>query len=490
MDYLDTRKEQRHNILLLVGYVLIGVAITIATLVLLYQAYGFGLDKNGTVVQNGLTFFSSHPHPADIYVDNKLQKVSTNTRLALPSGIYNVKLTRNGYYDWQRKIELNGGKVQHFDYPFLFPKTLAANKLQSLGEAPTLATQSPDHRWLLILQPSDNNFLVYDLKNPQKKPDTFSLPDNVMSKASSSEALELAEWADDNDHVLLKHNYDGKSEYILVSRTSPDQSVNLNLKFSANPAKITLDDKKYDKYYFYGQPGGDLSKASLKSQEITPFQQRVLVYKTYRDDTVLYVTDNGAPTGMVRVRLAQGGKTWTIRNLPAGTTYVVDLTGYDGNLYVAAGAASDNRVYIYEDPIGQLSQESIKVAVPIQVLHVENVNYLSFSATAQFIVAENANRFGVYDIENETGYNYTTSRPLDSPQPHASWMDGNRLLYSSNGKLVVFDYDNANIHELMAASGSFLPAFDPDYNYVYTLAPNAGGQWELLQTALLTAGDL
>lgn len=124
MDYLDPKKEARHRIVLFTGYILIAIAIAIATIILLYQAYGFGLGKNGTVIQNGLTFFSSHPNPASIYVDNQLKPVVTNTRLVLPAGIYDIKLARDGYRDWQRKIELDGGSVEHFDYPFLIPKPM------------------------------------------------------------------------------------------------------------------------------------------------------------------------------------------------------------------------------------------------------------------------------------------------------------------------------------------------------------------------------
>lgn len=493
MDYLDPKKELRHNVLLLAGYVLIAVAITISTLVLLYQAYGFGIDKNGAVVQNGLTFFSSHPHPANIYVNNQLKTVKTNTRLVLPSGVYSVKLTREGYYDWQRKIELNGGSVEHFDYPFLFPKELVTKKFQNqtYASAPGLMTQSPDHRWLLVAQPASlKDFTLFDLKSPDKQAETVSLPDNTLTKAIGAESIELAEWADDNQHVLLKHLYDGKTEFILMSRANPAESVNLSTKFSINPTQITLNNKKYDQYNLYDSVNGSLSRINLKDNEATPLLQHVLAYKTYGDNTILYVTDNGAAPGKVRVRMTDGDKTWTIRTLTRGSTYVVDLTEYDSNLYVAAGSAADNRVYIYKDPVAQLSQESMNVAVPSQVLHVDAVNYLSFSANAQFIVAENGTRFGVYDIENETGYNFTATYPLDTPQAHASWMDGNRLTYISNGHLVVFDYDNTNAHTLMVAGSSYLPAFDQDSKYVYEISPNAAGQTELTQTALLTQKDL
>ena len=75
MDYLDRKKTYRNNVILLVGYVLIMLAIVVSALVLLYEAYGFGLGKNGSVIQSGLVFFSSQPNPANIYVNGNSNRV-------------------------------------------------------------------------------------------------------------------------------------------------------------------------------------------------------------------------------------------------------------------------------------------------------------------------------------------------------------------------------------------------------------------------------
>ncbi|HEY5152709.1 MAG TPA: PEGA domain-containing protein [Candidatus Saccharimonadales bacterium] len=491
MDYLDPKKELKHRIMLLVGYVLVAIAIGIATVILLYQAYGFGIGKNGTVIQNALTFFSSQPNPAGIYVNNRLEPVSTNTRLVLPAGIYHVKLARTGYRDWQRTIELDGGSVQHFDYPFLFPKTLTTKKLQPpLASAPGVLTQSPDQRWLVVETPgSMTDFSVYDLKNPTKAPTGISLPANLLSKAIVGESWQPVEWADDNQHILLQHIYDDKTEFILLDRANPGQSLNLNNQLAINPSKLTLKNKKYDQYYVYDAATAALQTVSLKSTQLTPVIQHVLAYQSYGDNTLLYVTDEDAPAGKVLVKLRVGDQTSNIRSLPSGTAYLVDLTKYSGVMYVAAGDASGNKVYIFKDPVGQLAVQPKQAVVPIQVLHVPQPNYLSFSPNTQFIVASNSNYFGVYDIENDNGYSYTTPEPIDAPQTHASWMDGDRLMYVSGGKLTVFDYDNTNHQLLMPASSHYLPAFAPDYKNAYALTPSGGDQLDLTQTSLLTAAD-
>ncbi len=488
MDYLDPKKQFRHLLTLYVGYVCIGIAIVIGTIILLYQAYGFGL-KNGTVIQNGLVFFASQPHPANIYINNQLYKSRTNTRAVLPAGIYHIKLSANGYRTWQRTIELDGGSVQHFDYPFLFPTKLGASPISAYNAAPELASQSPDRRWLVVGQPGSMlNFDLYDLKNPTKAPTLLALPSSLLSAATSGESWQSVQWADDNQHLLLQHLYDGKTEYVLLDRNNPEQSVNLNqvLTLAASPSKLTLINKKYDQYYLFDAASGQLRTASLKTPAPTSILDHVLAFESYASDTLLYVTDSGAPSGKVSLKLSSGGQTYNMHNFSAGTSYVLGLTKYSGTVYVAAGAASENKVYIYNDPVAQLSSQPTQAPVPAQVLHVDQPDYLSFSPNAQFIVAEHANHFGVYDNENANGYIYTNTLPLDAPQAHASWMDGDRLTYISGGKLAVFDYDGTNVQTLVPATAQYTVFFAPDYAYLYDLAPgSAAGQVQLDQTLLL-----
>lgn len=505
MDYLDPKKEARHRILLFVGYILIGVAIVIGTLVLLYQAYGFGIGKNGTVIQNGLVFFSSQPNPANIYVNNKLNKSQTNTRLTLPSGIYNVRLARDGYRDWQRTIEVEGGDVQHFDYPFLIPSKLTTKKVANYTAAPGLMTQSPDRRWLMVQEPgSMTAFQVYDLKNPTKAPLALNLPSTVLTKAVGSENWRIEEWADDNKHVVLQHDYDGKTEYVLVDRTDASQALNIDTTLSITPTKLTLLNKKYDQYYWLNA-AGELRSATLSDHTPKTVLQNVLAYQPYGSDTLLYATNAGSAAnttpknssssaGKVLIQLKTGDNTYPIRSFAAGGSYLLDLTKYDGTLYVVAGSSKESKTYIYKDPIGQLAKLPHQAVYPIQVLHVDQPNYLSFSDNAQFIVVERGTQFGVYDVENTKGYNFTSRQPIDAPATHATWMDGDRLTYVSGGKLTIFDYDDTNQQTLVPASSAYLPAFAPDFKFVYTLAPStataaAPGQEVLNQTSLLTSAD-
>src|SRR5690348_10965350 len=104
MDFLDPKTERRNQIKLFIGYGLVAIAIGVATLILLYQAYGFNLDHQGNVTQNGLLFVSSQPSGASIYLNNRLYKSATNTRVVTPADTYTLRITENGYRPWQRQV--------------------------------------------------------------------------------------------------------------------------------------------------------------------------------------------------------------------------------------------------------------------------------------------------------------------------------------------------------------------------------------------------
>lgn len=492
MDFLDPKKQRQHAILLHVGYFFIGIAIIISTIVLVYQANGFGVNSKGEVVQNGLVFFSSQPSPADIYLNGTRNEAQTNSRLSLAAGQYDVRLSKSGYRDWNHRLNVQGGDVQHFDYPLLFPKTLATKKYADYNAAPGVSAQSRDHRWLVVQQtPTATSFNVYDLKNPTDPVVEVSLPSNVVTSSTATQSWQFVQWADDNQHVLLQHIYGSASEYIMLDRDDATKSVNLNQTLSANPTSLTLVDNKYDQYHLFNATAGELSTATLNDPKPVKVLSDVISYKSYGSKTLLYATTNNAPTGKVLINIVSGDTTYTIRQAAAGTNYLLDMAGYSGTPYVVVGAASENMVYMYKDPIAQLRDASVKAPVASRAIKVPNPNYVSFSPNAQYIMVEGGNQFGVYDIYLKHAYVYNAPNVIDAPQAHASWMDGNRLTYVSNGKVVVFDYDHKNTQTLVAANSNHLPFFSPDYHYMYAVTPaNEAGKVQITQSPLLTSSDL
>lgn len=495
MDFLDPKKTRKLTIQLFVGYFLVTVMILLATATLVYYSYGYNVNRNGDLVQKGLVFVSSQPSGAELLVDDK-RAATTNTKLNLASGRYDLKLTRNGYRDWNRTITVDGGDVSHYVYPLLLPSRLDTNDLKTFETAPSLTSQSPDRRWLVALTDvTAGTFDVFDLNRGQDQvaeSTTFSVPADLMTASTTSPRWEVMEWSNNNRHVLLKRHFTNEAgeqvEYILADRQRPEGSYNLSREFGVTSTELTLRDKKPDQYYLYDTTSQQLSTASLDDPTPVVEVEGVIAYKTHDTDTILYVTAEEADAGRVSVKFRQGTKEYLVRSVAASERYLLDVARYEGDWYVVAGSQAENRIFVYKNLVEQL--QDVKKPEVLYALRLAKPAAVSFSANAQFVLAQNGEAFHVYDIENTRSYRYSAHFPIDQPQSKALWMDGNRLTYASEGKQVLFEYDNINRRELAPASATFLSAYDREYKYIYTFTTQEDGSLKLSSTALRTAGDL
>ena len=474
MDFLDPQKKKMRSIELMVGYLLVGVLILLGTVVLLYQAYGFGLDKNGHIIQNGLIFVSSNPSPSAIYVNGE-QKGNTNARLILPAGQYTLQLKKPLYRTWQRGFNVEGASVEHFDYPILIPTTPITKVIATYSSQPRLSMESPDRRWLMVQQPdSPANFDNYDLNNPKNLPAVVSLPPLLIPAAINDlNSLKLVQWSNDNRHIVLKYNSGSNVHFLLLDRQTPANSIDLNSTLAISPTNIVLIDNAYDQYYIYTSTNATLLKASLQNPVPTAVIDHVLSFTSYGTNLVLYASDLNAPSGEALIRLHDGTKDYLLSNVPIGEHYLLSLSQYNGSWFYAIGSSTENKVYIYKNPEQYLQDQPDQPLVQINVLRIINPNFISFSSNSQIITVENGPQFAVYDAENDKTYSYTMNGAFDSPQLHATWIDGYHMSIVSEGKMNLMDYDGTNLQPLEDSSPNFPAYFDKNFKIIYSLAPNS-----------------
>lgn len=505
MEFLDPKKRRQHHVYLMISYVLMPIAIILATAILLMIAYGFGIGRDGQVRQNGLVFTGSSPSGATIYVtkpdgEPERKSAKTNAKLSLEAGRYTLSFEKEGYTNWQRSIAVNGGIVDRYDYALMIPKELQTESVKSYETAVEFASQSRDRRWLIIQHAAaKNEFTLFDLSALDQAPKLLDVPAAIVTEPSATQSWEQVEWSTNNRHALLKRNYtvgnEARQEFILFDREQPNESINVSTTLNTPAKDIQLIDGKYDKFYVLNNEDATLSQATIKEPALEQLLSNVLAYESYSDNKILYVESLGDASDKASVRIKDGDRTFTFVQLPKNDTYLLDIAQHDNDWYIALGAASEDKIYVYKNPVEVLRRDAGGLLVPVQVLKVEDPVFLSFSSNTQFVMATNGskNGFYVYDIDYDKAYKFTSNMPLDAPQKHARWMDGHRIAYVSDGKLVWFDYDYTNRRTLDNANGSFLPFFERDYRYVFTIASQqteGRTAWQLQNTPLRLEADL
>lgn len=484
MDFLDPKKKRAHTIRLFIGYVLVGIALLLAAVLLLFASLGYGIKRStGELTQNGLLFVDAHPEAAQIKINGQ-ERGQTDGRFVLESGRYSLELNRDGYRSWKRDFTLDGGNIVRLVYAFLFPVNLSSSPVAALTSRPDMVTQSPDRKWIVAHNPATfGSMLVIDTGTTESKQETVALPSSVIGGRSGQQSLEAVEWSTDNRHVLLKHTYTGGYSYVVFDRQEPEKSVNLNSELDTTFYEVSLRDKKPDQIYALEKQGGDLKQFSIQSGASEVVASNVQDFWPYKQNTVLYVTTHNAPKDKAFVKLKDGNLTYDIRELAAADAYMLNMAEFDGRLYVVTGSVADGKVYVYEDPVNDLKRDSDKDLIALLMFKVEGAQHVSFSANARFIAVQGGSSFAVYDAETEQQYRYDTGLKLAADQK-ARWMDGHRLMTVADGKMVVFDYDNANKQSLVAADAAYVPMFDRDYNQMFTISPGADNALSVLKTDL------
>lgn len=492
MDFLDPRKRRSHKIRLMIGYGLIAVAIGLATTILVYGAYGYGIDtKTGNIVQNGLLFVDSKPGNAGIYLDGKYQDRDTAARLILPANSYTLTLKKNGYRDWQRQFTLDEHTVSRFVYPFLFPDKPVVSSLKTYSSAPGIISSSPDRRWLLVQVPSPGTAVLtfdeFDTSDPQRQPRALTLPRTLLTGGSIGSLTEV-EWSSDNNYLLLRHDFSGGREFILVNRRDPLQSLNLNRHFQTAPSEVRLYDKKVARVYIYDQSAMTLRRAEINSRQLEPvLLSQVLSFKPYGDNLISYVSVLPAEAGVAAVNIWDNGRTYRLTTLPATGTFLIDAAQFQGQWYYAAGSSSSDRVTIFKNPLNDLKSQPASTAVPIATLKLAGASEIKFSNNTRFVGLQAGQKFAVYDFEEKERYQYTLPLPLTAPM---KWMDGHRFIGSADGSIIVVDYDSTNQQTLVPTSLAAGGYFSDDYDHMLTLVSGEGGTVSLQDIDLRAGADL
>lgn len=471
MEFLNPKKRRQHRQKLFIGYGLIAIALTMLTIIIYFAAYGFDVDhRTGQVIQNGMIIVNAAPEPARITVNGN-DEGTTDKRLSLPAGQYNVKLTRDGYRDWQKDVDLMGSAIEQLVYPFMFPSTLSTKSIQDYSARPSMMTQSPDRRWLVLQKPGDpsNSFQVVDLNDEENPATTVVFPDGIIT-TGTTHSFSPVEWSTNNDDLLLKHVVDGKTEFVVFNHASPQKSRNLTTLFEARPfTSVTFRDRNPDLFYLYNASDKALYSTDSKARQYTLLAKDVLSYKGYQKDLVVYMSP-AKDTNKADVHFLYKGTDKVVRQVLASPVYTHDVADFDGSLYVAVGASNDKAVYILKDPLDSFSKTS-DPPQSFRALALQGVTSLSFSTNARFVAAQAGDKFAVYDAETDRQYHYDIDAKLTAKSV-ATWMDGHRLsIIPADGKVRVFDFDGINLQTLNAGVAGTTVYFNRDYDALFTLAP-------------------
>ncbi len=217
----------RYNRQLIISVIIFIGLVAATILVVLYgKGYRFGFEPGGFELKGtGLLVAKSVPDGAQVFVDGKL-RTATDATINLPPGDYEIKITKEGYFPWQKRVKIQAEIVTQAE-ALLIP---IAPKLESITElgaenpvidpsltkiAFTVSSGSATRNGIYVFDMGSNRILTLQGSSTQ-------IVDNSFDEFSRSEIS----WSPDGQDIIATISGTITNTTYLLDTDRPNQPPN------------------------------------------------------------------------------------------------------------------------------------------------------------------------------------------------------------------------------------------------------------------------
>jgi hypothetical protein len=276
-------------------------------------------DGRPEVVKTGILAAKSLPEGAQVFVDNHLV-AATDENLNLAPGEYTVKIFKDGYFPWEKKVIIEEEVVTRAE-ALLIPTTPRLENITTTGAgapvidpsgtklAYTVASQSARKNGVYVFDMNATTILSFQSAIKQ-------IADDSISDLSTSELA----WAPDGEQLLASLSAtisDLPTTYLLTANqlNAEPQDVTLTLETLKNTWMIEKNERERARL------------AGLKAPLRTSATQYFTILSWAPDDTkFLYVAkSSGELPLIIKPRLVGINTMREVRTITQGSVYVYDV---------------------------------------------------------------------------------------------------------------------------------------------------------------------
>lgn len=295
----------------------------IITPLVIISANGYKLSLQGKVLQKtGMLVLDSNPRGAKIYINDKPKKLflkifnRKNNFMTTPvkiknilPGEYKVKIEKDGYWSWEKKLTVQPGMATFAEDINLFKNNLPA--LISSGDINDILL-SPDDKSLLISANDESYF--YNASNDTK------IPFNAPISTSTENFLWL------NNNMALINGF-------IYRANNPDKLLDLNKYFNFSNSIIRPNYQNKDEIFYVSASNGvnqsdrsiekiySINKFNIVSKKIDKIITSEFIDDFIVKDKNLFVINKIADNTSMRIDDIDSGQTVRLINLPDSDGY-------------------------------------------------------------------------------------------------------------------------------------------------------------------------
>jgi hypothetical protein len=408
------------KILLICSYVLVAAIIAGGTLLLVSYGQGYSYDfKNHKFVSNGLLILGTTPDGARLSINDRLTRKSTPYRSTLRVGEYDLKLTKDGYRPWTKRVTIVASEVVNLALIIMVPEQLRTRVVSGAPD-PTSLIVSSDHKHIAAITGGTNPGLwqINAEKATTKK----------IYTPSEGQTIQSATLSRDGSRSLVRVQYpDGV--HVLHINMDNGKVQDLTSDF-----KVALDDLRFsfkDANRLYWLSADGLRRIDVDSRTLSAVLADKVANYTYDNDRIIYIQSTNLGK-IVAVMDADGRNAETlVEGVVESPSYVMSYASFRGNDDLAVVPSSTGQMTVYESIYSDNVVSRVVARDVTRVLPSDDGHYFVFAGTKGF---------GSYDIGRGKLYNGLYTDAVDA----ISWFNGAHVVVNSGGKTQLVEFDGGN----------------------------------------------
>lgn len=405
----------RYRRVIYFGFILLFLIFT--PFVLLYTA-GYSLNlKKGQLVKTGILYVDSKPKAATILINGK-ERGKTPLRFTklLPDN-YFVEVKKDGYYSWQKDVEIKSNLTEFMEDIILFKNVLPTNLIA--GKINIFST-SPDKKYFLysIYQENNEELRLLNIKNNE---------DTLIKKFLNhkNNPLELVGWSTIQGKVIIKEKLQDFNNYFVYNAGSQELKEIMNItRTNFNKLDWGLEND----VYLYGATTDGLYQFDLEKNSVQKIISEKIINFSFNGNTLYYLSQskndvflnkkifgvqaNAQPDEIQKIKLPTGSK-FVLQKSKKG--YIVILDQKNNDLFII----SEN----------SFNDKNIENNIILQ----DKANQISWSDDSSMILYNNDFEIWTFDLNTKQKNLVTRYSEIIT---QAIWYPGNKyIIFNLNNKI-------------------------------------------------------
>ncbi len=403
----------------LVYSIFIGAFLIITPILITYASgYRYNFKKN-KIEKTGILYVDSNPKQSLIYIDGKYEnKTPAKFSYMLPD-IYKIKVEKEGYYPWEKEIEIKSNLTTFSKNIILFKKSLPINIINGEINILDVSLDKTKIIYSLIFENGEELRLLNLRNESDFKIEKFNL--------GSYSNIDFVQWSPNGNKAIIKKQIGDFNKYLIIDIET------LKIKELFDITRLNFSELKWDiknENYLYGLRNSVLYQIDIATNSVKPIISDKIQDFQINDGKIFYLstTEGKSFINKIEIGLLMDGKVKKIK-LPS-TQYRLYPKSHD---YLILIDKNNNDFFILNSNV--FNEDDISKSIILQ----DKAKEVIWSDNAKKILYYSDFEISTFNFENGQKDLVTRYSEVIS---QAIWHPENKyIIYKAENKIKVIEAD-------------------------------------------------